>query len=134
MKTAPQFHTSLVLLLTTLGCSGYRVAQRCDERWSQLHTGMFKSEVTEILGAPQSTSQPIHVPPGATNSVMENLAANVIVKTAFDGWFERWEYGHFGFMENLLTPSDKAFIVYFGSDGQVYGLRRPKTGPYAKEN
>jgi hypothetical protein len=95
---------------------------------------MSKSDVSEILGKPQSSSEPFQVQPNPTNSVMENVAGGVILKTAFDGWFERWEYGHFGLMENFLIPSDKAFIVYFGSDGKVVGLRRPKVGPYAKTN
>jgi hypothetical protein len=132
MKPASRFCLVLILVLFAFGCASYHVARNCDARWSQLHRGMSKTEVRRILGEPRAMSEPLDVPPGTTNSVNTDVVGAIVFKTLFDGWFERWEYGHFGFMENLLGPSDKAFIVYFGSDGKVAGWRRPKIGPYAE--
>src|SRR5437660_9407098 len=106
-------------LIATSGCSSFHAAQRCDERWSRLHEGMSKIEVTEVLGKPQAISGPLEVQSNPSNSAIENVVGGMVLKAAFDGWFERWEYGHFGLMENFLTPSERAFIVYFGSDGKV---------------
>jgi hypothetical protein len=132
MKHAPRFCSVLILTLFVFGCASYHVARNCDARWSQLRTGMSKTEVKRILGEPQDMSAPLEAPPGTTNSAIVNAAGGFLVKTFFDGWFERWEYGHFGFMENHFKPSDKAFVVYFSADGKVVRLRRPKIGPYAE--
>ena len=64
-------------------------------------------------------------------SLVSEIVGYPIVATVFDGWYERWAYGQFEMFENLLGPSDKAFIVYFDHRGKVVKFRRPISGHYA---
>jgi hypothetical protein len=92
---------------------------------------MTKNHVIDLLGEPRSQDEPLRVTWQSDQSFLENLAGAIIAKCVFDGWYERWEYGEFGSFENLFSPSDKAFVVYFNREGKVVKSRRPTAGPYS---
>ena len=123
----------LVACFCLTGCATVMSPPKYATNWSQLEVGMTKEKVVALLGEPPSRVAPIEPDPQSDRSLLENLAGAVIVKTLFDGWLERWHYGHFEFFENLFRPSDKAYVVYFNGQGKVVKFRRPLTTPEQKK-
>ena len=38
---------------------------------------------------------------------------------------QRWHYGTFELGENVMFPSDKAYVIWFDQNGKVDGFREP---------
>ena len=107
------------------GCATVRCQPKYSTNWSKLEVGLTKEAVVALLGEPSSCADSIQVDPQQDQSVIETLAGTVIVRTLFDGWFERWHYGQFEMFDNFLQPSDKAYVVYFNGQGTVVKFRQP---------
>ena len=123
-----QYYVTVFLLFIAsglVGCSGPRKIPRHEAHWSELRTGMSKEEVVCLLGEPSSKSDPMEAEPNPDYSPLENAVGSLFVKMIFDSWFERWHYGESEMFESLLSPSDKAYVVYFGSSGKVVSFRKP---------
>jgi len=99
--------------------------------WSGLKVGMSKQEVIDLLGISPSRSEPIKFQRSPGESPLDTIVGTVIAGWLLDGWYERWHYGEFEMFENLLVPSEEAFVVYFDSKGRVVRYRRPLTGRFA---
>jgi hypothetical protein len=126
------FSTLLLLSLTfMIGCSGSQKVPQYQANWSKLQTGMSKQEVINILGDPPSKSTPA-CKAGMVESAALALADNDLFN---DLHYEHWEYGKFGLFENILFPSDAAYVVYFDSNEKVVSFREPleywEKPPYA---
>ena len=116
----------LFLIITgLLGCSGSRKIPQYQANWSKLRTGMSKEEVVCLLGESMSKSEPIKPEPNPDSSPLNDAIGTIFARTIFDSWFERWHYGEFEMFDNLLSPSDKAYVVYFGGSQRVVSFRRP---------
>ncbi|MBI4219741.1 MAG: hypothetical protein HY682_06315 [Chloroflexi bacterium] len=84
--------------------------------WARLRVGMTKDEVVFLLGDAEVKSGP-----GKTE-----VAGRPALMTP-ELWPEFWEYNWTdGFP--IFSPSDKAFVVYFDSQGRVSSFREPKRG------
>ena len=125
----------LALVIILPGCSVSEKTPQYEANWSRLKVGMSKEEVIELLG--ESPSRSI---PGSTDSIENfitfitdaNLPEPIAQELADDNFFdnfryEHWHYGKFGFLENLIVPSDNAYVVYFNKDGQLVSFREPLT-------
>jgi hypothetical protein len=103
--------TLLPLLL--LGCGAPRYAAN----WDELEQGMTRAQVESALGKPDV-------------KVQIDRGQGRVLRA-------RWEYGEssgqVGSVAGLgLAPPDDVFVVSFGADGRVTGLRRPLVGRYAE--
>ena len=118
---------SMMLLVSVflIGCSAPRYAAN----WDQLKMGMTKAEVINLLGKPMAESEPLKLESAADKFSLRAGAELIIAKSLFDGWYERWGYGQFEMFDNLMLPSNKAYVVYFNRTGKVVKLRCPLSEP-----
>lgn len=126
-------HASFLALVIVLpGCSVSEKAPQYEANWSKLKVGMSKEEVIDILGESSSRSIP------GISDFMENfitdanlpepIAQELTNDNFFDNFrYEHWHYGTFDFLENLIFPSDNAYVVYFNKDGQLVSFRESLT-------
>ena len=70
------------------------------ENWSLLREGMTQQEVLDAIGEPAS-------------------------RVGADGPNQRWHYGTFRIVENLFSPADQAYVVWFDHSGKVQTYRKP---------
>lgn len=100
---------------------------------------MTQQEVTALLGDPPEKSGPMTVGTQPATSPVDYIVRQAILD-ALDSGYERWHYDEFGFLENLISPSPRAYVVYFDAAGRVVRWRRPvgqtsrPSGPYAYED
>lgn len=125
-----------LLLLCSAGCTTAPAGPpRHVRNWDQLRHGMTSQQVIDLLGDPPDQAGPMTVATQPATSPLEAIA-RVLILEAFDGRYERWHYGEFGLTENILSPSPRAYVVYFDSAGRVVRYRRPlpqasrPAGPY----
>jgi hypothetical protein len=102
-----------LLLLFLLGCGSPRFASN----WSDLESGLTRSEVLELLGEPSSRVR------------LEQPGGRVAR--------ERWQYGDDSTSATSpmglgIAPPVDVFVVTFGANGKVASYRRPLVGPYAE--
>jgi hypothetical protein len=131
MNVVMRATTTIALLATVVFCSGCSTTPAVAQHWNQLKPGLTKQAVTNLIGTPRSIHAPIEVEPQPHDSWLKIAFEDAIIKSIFDAWYERWEFGDFGMFDSLIQPADTAFIVYFDSGGRVVKLRRPVAGPYA---
>ncbi len=112
-----------IILFTS--CSELEKTPKYETNWPQVKIGMSKHEVVDLLGESYSKSEPGKVGYDPNNTLFENAVGAIIVKTILDDWWERWHYGKFELFENMFSPSDKAYVVYFDYQGKVVHLREP---------
>ena len=131
---AAQYFTFLGIILAITGCASQQQPAKYATNWDKLKIGMNKDEVVELLGEPPSKSLP-RFDENKSWLWLDNVLGVILLDILFDIeiGIERWEYGKFELLENLLKPSDKAFVVYFDFVGTVIHFRRPLTGSYATD-
>jgi hypothetical protein len=88
-----------------------------ETNWSRLREGMTREQVEQLLGKPSST----YVPPARTGQVATGRER------------ERWQYGDTlsSLGTRALFPDEadeRAWCVFFGSDGRVVEFERPLRG------
>lgn len=83
-----------------------------EQGWQQMSVGMTKAQVMALLGDSAAKHDP------ATTTVNGKTVA-----ISKEYWEYNWTDGVS--LAALLAPSDKAYVVYCGSDGTVTSFRRP---------
>ena len=124
---------SVILIHQDIYCrqmNAETVVLQYQANWSNLKVGMSKDEVVNLLGESPSKSQPGKIQASPDSNMLQTYIGMTFVKYFIpDLWrdlcYERWHYGEFEMLENLVFPSDKAYVVYFGSSGKVVSFREP---------
>jgi hypothetical protein len=115
--TAPAI-TACALALALTACA----PPQYETNWTQMHTGMTRDQVEELLGKPSSTFTP-----RAQQSDGESDAS------ARSNAMERWQYGDTlsSLGTRALFPEEadeRTWCVFFGPDGKVSGFEQPRYG------
>jgi outer membrane protein assembly factor BamE (lipoprotein component of BamABCDE complex) len=100
---------------------------RAPQNWSQLRVGLSRDEVQDLIGQPDSISSPVNFAPivavVATNAQPETAAKiGDLLGTLLDRSQERWVYGE----DSVLGRPQEGYSVYFDSEGNVTGFRKPE--------
>jgi hypothetical protein len=106
---------AMLLLCVLVGCSPPRYVQN----WTRLHEGMDRKDVRDSLGEPTLRVGPQRE---RVQTFEELAAANLFWGIAYK--HEVWIYGPEGLhplgnWENLLGPSDRAYVVRFDTDRNI---------------
>jgi hypothetical protein len=103
----------IALAAALAGCE----SPRYETNWNRLRAGMDRADVESLLGRPSSTYVP--PPPDAAQQDRPSQVRS-----------ERWQYGDT--LSSMATRAmfpdeadERAWCVFFGSDGRVSGFRPP---------
>ncbi len=120
------------------GCASSGATPKYVTNFSQVRTGMNKSQVSKILGWPSiiatAPDGQVHVVMPDANDPWSALRQDIDMVFS-DG--ELWQYGQYNLSDleeppELMAGSLKSFLVYFDNHGHVTRMRPPIQGPYAQ--